>query len=118
MEYLYVIVEGLSDYAKKSTWNLLRAYIDAHSQILFDEHPGDGVQAISRLQYKCANMTFAEQIRYNRLFQKVIYKVGESAISYIKIFQKDKDLVISVINSYSEYQLMHTLLYNFRKGGK
>ena len=34
---------------EKATWKLLRAYIDAHSQILIYEHPGDGVQAISML---------------------------------------------------------------------
>ena len=31
---------------KKVTWNILHAYIDAHSQILIDECPGDGVHAI------------------------------------------------------------------------
>ena len=33
----------LPDYTKTSTWNLLYAYIDAHSQILIDEYPVDGV---------------------------------------------------------------------------
>ena len=63
-------------------------------------------------------MTFSDQSRYNRLLQKVVQKVGESAINYIKIFLDDKDSVISVGNSYSEDQLMHTFLDNLNKGGK
>ena len=37
-------------YAKNSTRDLLNAYIYAHSQILIDEYPDDGVQAISILK--------------------------------------------------------------------
>ena len=50
---------------------------------------------------------------YNRLFWKVIHKGGEPAIKYIKIFNNSKDLEISIGNSCSEYQLMHTFLDNF-----
>ena len=42
------------------------------------------------------------------MFQKVIHKGGDSEIHYIKSFQNAKDLEISVVNSYSEDQLMHT----------
>ena len=35
-----------SDYDKKATWNILHAYIDAHSQKIIDKYPGDGVHAI------------------------------------------------------------------------
>ena len=49
MEYPYIRGEEIPDDAKNYTWNLFRAYIDAHSQILIYECPGDGVQAISRL---------------------------------------------------------------------
>ena len=52
---------------------------------------------------------------YNRLFQQVIHKGGESEINYIKIFQDAKALAISVINSNSEYQFMHTFLYNYHQ---
>ena len=58
------------------------------------------------------------KIIYNRLFKQVIHKVGESEINYIKIFQNSKVLGISVGNSYSEDQLMHTFLDNFQKGGR
>ena len=37
-------------------------------------------------------MTFADQTMYNVIFQKVVHKVGESEISYIKIFQSAKTL--------------------------
>ena len=57
-------------------------------------------------------MTFAEQNRYNRLFKQVIHKGGKPVINFIKIFQNAKALAISVRNSYSEDQLMHTF---FRK---
>ena len=73
-------------YAKKATWKLLHAYINAHSQILIDEYTGDRVHTITRLQPQCENMTFSGQSRYTRLFQKVIHKGGESAINHIKIF--------------------------------
>ena len=63
-------------------------------------------------------MTFVDKGKYDRLFQKVIQKGGESAINYIKIFQNDKALSISVGNTYSGYQLIHILVYSFQQGGK
>ena len=50
MVYPSIRGEDLPDYSKNVTWNLLHAYIDAHSQILIDEYPGDVVQATSRLK--------------------------------------------------------------------
>ena len=117
-EYPSIRGEYLSGYDKKATWNLFHAYIYAHSQILIFEYPGDGVQAISRLQYKCENMTFDDQRRYNRLFQKATHKVGESAINDIKIFHSAKVLEISLANRYSEYHLMHNFLDNVLHDGK
>ena len=96
----------------------MHEYLYAHSQILIHEFPGYGLQAISILQSQCANMTSADKIRYNRMFQQLVHKVGESEINCIKIFQNAKALEISVLNSYTEYQLMHTFLENFHKGGK
>ena len=43
LEYPSIIGGDLPDYSKKSRWNLSHAYIDAHSQRLFDEYPGDGL---------------------------------------------------------------------------
>ena len=63
-------------------------------------------------------MTFADKSRYDRTFQQVTHKGGESSIDYIKIFQNAHASSVSVGNSYSEDQLMHTFLDNFRQGGK
>ena len=63
-------------------------------------------------------MTFVDKSRYDRTFQQVTQKRGESAINYIKRFKNAHSLSVSVGNSYSEDQLMHTFLDNFRQGGK
>ena len=63
-------------------------------------------------------MTFADKSRYDRTFQQVTHKGGEYAINYIKRFQNAQVLSVSVGNSYSEDQLMHTFLDNFHQGGK
>ena len=65
MDHTSIREEDLPYYDKKSTWNLLHAYIDANSQRLIYQYPGDGVKYTSRKQLKCANMTFADQSRYN-----------------------------------------------------
>ena len=43
MDYPCIRGEDLTDYAKNSTWDLLHAYIDAHSQILIDYYTGCGL---------------------------------------------------------------------------
>ena len=63
-------------------------------------------------------MTFTDKIRYDRTFQQVTHKGGESAINYIKRFQNAHALSVSVGNSYCEDQLMHTFLVIFNQGGK
>ena len=63
-------------------------------------------------------MSFSYKITYNRLFQQVIHKLGESEINYIKLFQDAKALEISLGNSYSEYQLMKNFLDNLQQGVK
>ena len=52
------------------------------------------------------------------MFQQVVQKGGVSAINYIKSFHNAKGLIISVDNSYTECQLMHTFLDNFQQDGK
>ena len=110
MDYPSIRGDYLPYYAKHDNWKILHAYIDACFQISIDEYPGVGVQAITRLQSQCANMTIAENISYNILLRQVGHKKGYSAINYARIFQNDKDLSISVGNNYSEYQLIHTFL--------
>ena len=63
-------------------------------------------------------MTFSDKSRYERTFKQVTHKGGEYAIKYIKRFQNAHALSVSVGNSYSEDQLMHTFLDNFHQGGK
>ena len=46
------------------------------------------------------------------------HKGGELAINYIKRFQNAQALSVSVGNSYSEDQIMHTYLDNFLQSGK
>ena len=86
MNYPSIRGEDSIDYSKKATWNLLHAYIDANSQRLIDEYPGNEIKSMSILKSKCLNITFSDQIRYNRLFQKVIHKLGESGFIYTKKF--------------------------------
>ena len=47
-----------------------------------------------------------------------MHKRGNSSINFIEIFQYAKDLEISVVNSYSEDQLMHTSLEKLPERGK
>ena len=63
-------------------------------------------------------MNFADKSRYDRTFQQFTHKGRESTISYIKKFQNAHDLSVSVGNSYSEDQRMHTFMDNFHQGGK
>ena len=118
MDYPYIRREDISDFYQKSTCNLLHAYIDAHSQILIDECPLYGVQEIPRLQSQCSNMKFSYQSRYNRLSQHVVHGGWDSSINYIKIFHNAKALVISVVNIYTEDQLMLTCLNKLYQVGE
>ena len=98
--------------------HLVHANIDVHSRILIAEFPKDGIKCIDKLQSRCADMTFADKSRYDRTFQQVTNKGGESAINYIQRFQNAYALSVSVGNSYYEDQIMHTFLDNFHQGGK
>ena len=62
-------------------------------------------------------MTLSDKSIYDRTFKQVTHKGGEYAINYIKRFQNAYALSVSLGNSYSEYQLMHTFLDNFHQGG-
>ena len=63
-------------------------------------------------------MTFSDKSRYGRNFKQVTHKGEKSAINYIKRFQNSHAFSVSVGNSYSEDQLMHTFLDNLEEGGK
>ena len=115
LDYPKIGGDNVKDYAKQSIRNLLHANSDVHSRRLIAEFPKDGIKCIEKLQSNCANMTFADKSRYDRTFQQVTHKGGESAINYIKRFQNAQALSVSVGNSYSEDQIMHTFLDNFHQ---
>ena len=103
---------------KRPSDYILHANIDVHSRRLIAEFPKYGIKCIEKLQSHCADMNFSDKSRYDRTFQQVTNKGGEYAMNYIKIFQNAHALSISVRNSYSEDQLMHTFLDNFHQGRK
>ena len=90
---------------------------DVHSRRFIAEFPKDGIKCIEKLQSHCANMTFADTSRYDKTFQQVTHKGGESAINYIKMFQDAQALSVLVGNNYYEDQIMHTFLDNFHQSG-
>ena len=94
-------------HVKKSIRNLLHANVDVHSRILIAEFPKNGIKRIEKLQSHYANMTFSDKSKYDRTFQQVTHKGGESAINYIKRFKNAHALSVSVGNNYSDDQLMH-----------
>ena len=85
----YPKTEGnfLKDYEKQAIRNLFHANSCVHSRRLISEFPEDGIKCMEKLQSHCANMTFADKSSYDRTFQHVTHKGGESAINYIKRFQ-------------------------------
>ena len=62
-------------------------------------------------------MTFSDKSRYDRIFQQVAHKEGDSEMNYIEIFHNPRALSVSVGNSSSEYQSMYIFLDN-HQGGK
>ena len=79
----------------------MHANVDVHSRILIAEFQMDGIKCIEKLQSHCANMSFADKSIYDRTFQEVTHKGGESEMNCIKRFQNAHALSISVGNSYS-----------------
>ena len=73
----------IEDYEKEAIINVSHTNIDVHSKILIAEFPKDGIKCIEKLQSHCANTTFSDKSRYDRNFQQVIHKGGESEINYI-----------------------------------
>ena len=72
--------------------NLLHANSCVHSKRLIAESPEYGIKCMEKLQSHCANKTFADKSIYDRTFQQVTRKGGESAINYIKRFQNAQAL--------------------------
>ena len=98
---------GYKAHINKAIRILLHTNIDVHIQSLIAEISGDGVKCISSLQSHCANMTFSDKSRYNRLFQQVLHKGMGLSMNFIWRFKNSQALSVSVINSYSEDHFMH-----------
>ena len=118
IDYPKIGREDIKYFVKNSIRNILHDNIDVHSRRLIAEFPGYGVKCISKLQSNCENMTFSDKSSYDRIFQKVIHKVWESAMNYINIFQNSQALSVSVRKHYYEDQLMRIFLDSFHQGGK
>ena len=71
----------IEDYSKKAIGKLLYANIDVHSRRLIVEFPKYGIKCIEKLQAHCANLNFSDKSIYDRIFQQVTHKEGESAIN-------------------------------------
>ena len=79
---------------KRLSETFFHANIDVHNIRLIAEFQKYGIKCIEKVQSHCANMTFADKSRYDRTFQQVTHKGGESAIKYIKRFQNEHALSV------------------------
>ena len=110
--------EDIKCHVNKSIRKLLYENIDFHSRRRIAEFLRDGVKRISKLQSHCGNIAFDDKIRYDRIFEQVTHKGGESEMKYIKKFKNKQALSVSVGNSYYKDHLMHIFLDKFNQGGK
>ena len=76
LDYPKIAGRDIKEYAKKAIRNILHANIGLRSRRLIAEFPGDGIKCIEKLQSHCANITFTEKSRYDRIFQQVTHKGG------------------------------------------
>ena len=100
----------IEDYAKKAIRNLLHANIDVHIRILIAELPKYGVKCIEKLISHCVNMSFSDKSRYDRTFQQVTHKGGESAINNIKRFHSSQKMESNVLINYNHIVQIWPLL--------
>ena len=77
LDYPKVGGENIKYSSKWAIRNILHANIDVHlSRRLIPEFPVDVIKYIEKLQSHCANMTFADKSRYDRIFSKSHIKEG------------------------------------------
>ena len=79
-------------FSKMAIRNLLHENSCVHSRRLISEFPEYEIKCMEKLQSYCANMTFSDKSRYDRIFQQVTNKGGESSINYIKRSQNAQAL--------------------------
>ena len=78
IEYSSIRGGNIQNYASKDIRNIFHSYIDAHSHRLIDDYPGYVLEATTGLQSQFSRIIFSDKNTYNRLFQQVLHKVGES----------------------------------------
>ena len=67
LDYPKIGGDDVEDYSKKAIRNILHANIDVHCRRLIAEFPKDGIKCIEKLKSHCANITFADKSRYDRV---------------------------------------------------
>ena len=76
LDYPKIGGENIQNFVKKIIRNIFHSNIDVHSRMFIAELPVDGVKCIEKLHSHCAIMTFADKIRYDRIFNKSHIKEG------------------------------------------
>ena len=99
LDYPKIGGDDIDSDAKKAIRNPLHANIDAHIRRLIAELPKYGIKCIENFQSHYANITFSDKSRYDRTFQQVTHKGGESTINYTKRFYNARALSVSVQKS-------------------
>ena len=74
LDYPKIGEENIKDYAKNSIKNILSENINVHSRRLIYEFPVDRIKCIEKLQSHCANITFDDKSRYDRIFHQFTHK--------------------------------------------
>ena len=69
LDYPRIGGEDIEGFSIKTIINLVHENIDVHSRRLIAEFPADGIRCIETLLSDCANMTFADNIRHDWIFQ-------------------------------------------------
>ena len=87
LDYPKIGGEYIKDFVRNSIRNLLHENIDVHSRRFISEFSGYGVKCISKLRSHCANMTFSDKRRYDRLSRKLHMTFSEKN-RYDRLFQK------------------------------
>ena len=81
VEKCFKKIRNEKDYEKQAIRKLFHANSCLHSRILIAELPEYGIKCLEKFQSQCAHMTFSQKSCYDRNFQQVTHKGGESAIN-------------------------------------
>ena len=71
LDYPRMGVLDIKGFAKKAIRNISHANNYVHSRRRISEFPADGIKCNEKLQLHCANRTFGDKSRYDKIFQQV-----------------------------------------------